>query len=657
MNKEQKNIVSDILLHRVREQKEQLETIEPRLLEYMIGLVIEPQFHNTYEQLCAVKFLRLLRTYEGDRDTLADVLYKYEGTWNKDGGMWRHVIGGVRHPGNEGPTFYRLQPFQVFVLASIFYLRGWFDTHNEAGSRPLRETEEERDGSIWDNRRLCTEFTLYCPRKVAKTQLSAFIQMWFFMCGDANAECYCCANASDQAKILFNRTKDLIHQMDSQERRIRFTASQVNWKPGQFRSASLTALSAGGKTKDGLFAQLCSADEYGSAGYVNGSSDMGKLVSVVESSMGARREPLSFITTTAGLVQTGPFVDKLEGIHNLLAREIEFDDGVPADYDSTLDRQAGLLLEPEEWQRDVEFLLTDRDVRRMINPMLGIIVQHSFYDDEIAKARMSQEKQNEVITKLFNVYQTATVTEWLKADDIRALQIDRKIDDCIDRDGWLVWAGLDFSKGDDLNGVSYLAYNLNTGEFFADMDSYMSEMAANDSPIRELLYKWSDAGWLHIVPGQTFDPSWPVNRIIELDSKGVNFVGFGYDPYNAKVVTNALGQWVFDIGLDPKQMIVPVRQNFASYNPAVNEFDYMVRRSSCDSEGRLVPDPMVHFSRNPLWPWEFSNCVLQESSDGMGNRKPVKRSSGSASCKVDNIQMLLSALMLYDQTENTITTA
>ena len=113
MNKEQKNIVSDILLHRVREQKEQLETIEPRLLEYMIGLVIEPQFHNTYEQLCAVKFLRLLRTYEGDRDTLADVLYKYEGTWNKDGGMWRHVIGSVRHPGNEGPTFYRLQPFQI----------------------------------------------------------------------------------------------------------------------------------------------------------------------------------------------------------------------------------------------------------------------------------------------------------------------------------------------------------------------------------------------------------------------------------------------------------------------------------------------------------------------------------------------------------------
>ena len=115
-------------------------------------------------------------------------------------------------------------------------------------------------GYIYDLRNLCTEFTLFTPRKTAKTQLSAFIQFWYFMSGDENAECYCCANAADQAKILFSRSSQLIHQMDVRERRIRFTASQVNWKQGQFRSASLTALSAGGKTKDGLFAQLCSAD-------------------------------------------------------------------------------------------------------------------------------------------------------------------------------------------------------------------------------------------------------------------------------------------------------------------------------------------------------------------------------------------------------------
>ena len=648
MTQEEKDRAVILLHNNFCRQYDEVAEIEPRLADYFLNLQDEPQYHNAYEILGAVKFLRMLSTYETDIETFRDVVYKYEGIWEQRDGVWHHIEGGLKHPGTTGPQYYRLQPFQVFVLASMFLLKVWINTEQRAGTRELLSTEEIRDGYIWDLRRLCTEFTLYTPRKTAKTQLSAFIQFWYFMSGDENAECYCCANASDQAKILFSRSRELIHQMDPREKRIRFTASQVNWKPGQFRTASLTALSAGGKTKDGLFAQLCSADEYGSAAYVNGASDMGKLVSVVESSMGPRREPMTFISTTAGIIQAGPFIDKLQGIKMLLEKELDPD----AEHTISEDRQACLLLEPDEWeQQDEELLLTSKDVRRKVNPMLGVIVQHSFYDDEIAKARQNPEKMNEVITKLLNVYKSGRVKDWLKPDDIRPLQCDRHIDDCIDSDGWLVFCGLDFSKGDDLNGVSYLAYNTRTGEFFADMDSYMSEKAVNESPIRELLLKWADKGYLHIVPGQTFDPSWPVNRIIELDEKGVNFMAFGYDPYNAKIVMNALGQWVFDIGLDPKQIIQPVRQNFATYNPAVAEFDYMVKRSKDDGCGHQIPDPMIRFSRNSLWPWEFGNVMLQESTDGMENLKPVKR---EANGKVDNIQMLLSALILYDAAESQI---
>jgi phage terminase large subunit-like protein len=649
MTQEEKQRAHGLLAERFDDQQLSVFRIEERLGLYYQDLTKEPDYHNAYEILGALKFLRLLNTYEQDIETFRDVIYKYEGIWEQRDGIWHHVEGGLKHPGTTGPRYYRLQPFQVFVLASMFLLKVWINTEAEVGSRGMMNTERPNpDGYIEDLRRLCTEFTLYTPRKTAKTQLSAFIQFWYFMSADENAECYCCANASDQAKILFARSSQLIHQMDPRERRIRFTASQVNWKPGQFRTASLTALSAGGKTKDGLFAQLCSADEFGSAAYVNGASDMGKLVSVVESSMGPRREPMTFISTTAGIIQAGPFIDKLQSIRLLLEKEADPN----AEHTVSEDRQACLLLEPDEWeQQDEELLLTSKAVRRKVNPMLGIIVQHSFYDDEIAKARQNPEKMNEVITKLLNVYKAGRVKDWLKPDDIRPLQCDRRIDDCIDIDGWLVFCGLDFSKGDDLNGVSYLAYNTRTGEFFADMDSYMSEKAVNESPIRELLLKWADKGYLHIVPGQTFDPSWPVNRIIELDDKGVNFMAFGYDPYNAKIVMNALGQWVFDIGLDPKQIIQPVRQNFATYNPAVAEFDYMVKRSKDDGCGHQIPDPMIHFSRNSLWPWEFGNVMLQESSDGMENLKPVKR---EANGKVDNIQMLLSALILYDAAESQI---
>lgn len=117
--------------------------IEPRLLDYIDGLIDEPQYHNAYEVLGAVKFMRLLRTYETDIETFRDVIYKYEGIWEKgDDGVWRHMEGGLRHPGTTGPTYYRLQGFQIFVLASMFLFKAWINTEAEAGTRELLPTEK-----------------------------------------------------------------------------------------------------------------------------------------------------------------------------------------------------------------------------------------------------------------------------------------------------------------------------------------------------------------------------------------------------------------------------------------------------------------------------------------------------------------------------------
>ena len=58
-------------------------------------------------------------------------------------------------------------------------------------------------------------------------------------------------------------------------------------------------------------------------------------------------------------------------------------------------------------------------------------------------------------------------------------------------------------------------------------------------------------------------------------------------------------------------------------------------------------EPWIRFSGNPMWPWLFQNVSLAVSVDGMENKKPVK-ANNTDSCKVDPIQALLSALMLYD---------
>ena len=636
MTPTEKQQALDMLKRQFTEQGKQVAAIELRLFDYYADLCAAPHYHNGNELLGALKLLRLLRTYVLDLDTLRDVIYKYEGTWRDNGGIWEHLEGGVRHPGTTGPTYYRLQPFQVFVLVAMFGLKAWINTEAEAGSRALLPTEQVRDGKIYDLRRLCTEFTDFTPRKTAKTQLSAFVQFWYFMSADENAECYCCANASDQAKILFTRTRDLIHQMDPKEKRIRFTASQVNWKPGQFRSASLTALSAGGKTKDGLFAQLCSADEFGSAAYVNGSSDMGKLVSVVESSMGPRREPMTFISTTAGIIQEGPFIDKLAGIKALLLTELD----PTYEHDLSNDRQMCLLLEPDEWEAaDEEILLTSKDVRRKINPMLGIIVQHSFYDDEIAKARQNPEKKIEVISKLFNVYQSGKVTSWIKGDRIRPLQIDRRITDCKWSEDWNVFVGMDFSGGDDLFAITYLAVRLNpeTGnkEFFADFDAWILEAALKESPNRLLFEKWIEQGHLHLMPGEVFYNEQAIDALIAKNQQEINMVLFGYDPAQSIDPINNLKAWLQSLGIEPKtilSMVVPVRQHALAQNPSILELETLIK----------APEQFIHFSNNPMWPWLFTNALTEKKND---LRRLTK---GKPQDKIDPVAALINCVYLFD---------
>jgi phage terminase large subunit-like protein len=651
MTKEDKLKAIEMLAEAYDNQWPTLNSIEPRLREYIYDVATFETAHNAYEVLGAVKFLRLLRTYEIDIETFRDVVWKYEGRWEKTAdGLWQHIEGGLRHPGTTGPTYYRLQPFQVFVLASMFLLKAWINTESEIGSRGIGPTEQAfPDGYIYDLRRLCTEFTDFTPRKTAKTQLSAFIQFWYFMSGDENAECYCCANASDQAKILFTRTSQLIRQMDPKERRIRFTASQVNWKPGQFRSASLTALSAGGKTKDGLFAQLCSADEYGSAAYVNGASDMGKLVSVVESSMGPRREPMTFISTTAGIIQAGPFIDKLRGIKQLLMTELDAD----YEHDLSTDRQMCLLLEPDEWeQQDEELLLTSKDVRRKVNPMLGVIVQHSFYDDEISKARQNPEKKNEVISKLLNVYHGGKTEEWIKPDVIRQWQdrlqreIDKgekyasRVDQCTADKGWVVFCGMDFSMGDDLYAHGYLCVNVQTGDLLADMDAWITQETLEKISIRPLYEQWIKDGWLHVCEGGVIDTEIPVKRIITLTESGVNIMRIGFDPYRSPDPVNMLKAWVHSLGLKPDVYVVPVSQTLATYNQPVEQLTAIIKH----------PNGLLRFSPNPLWPYCFG-CAVLEKDTRMENKKPIKRNPGSDACKVDPIQALLSAWICWNHVE------
>lgn len=640
-----------------------LEDIEPRLAEYYDHLCQHTgtdkgdpdDLHNGYELLCALRLLRLLQTYPFNREKIDQVLYMGEGEWRRDGqGYWQHVEGGLGQPGRHGPEVYRWEPFQVFMIVAMYGPMAWIGTETYEGDRRPTDTERVNPTTreIEDLRRLCTRFILYGPRKINKSGFAAITNVEDFMFGDYDAQVVCTANSQEQSKILFNKTKDLLQQLDPVTGRkfngkyLNYTATEVKFMAGKYRAAELIAIPAGGKMPDGKFASRSAEDEYGSAGYTNGRSDMGQTAAVIESSMGPRREPMTVITTTASLITSGPFMEMLEATHRLLLQELKYTTG-EATPTLAEDRHMCLLLEPDEWEaEDEDYLLTSKSIRRKINPMLGKIVQHSFYDTQAAESRMDETKKRETIAKLFNVYRSGRITKWIKGEEVARLQVDRRIDDCTKDQGWVVFTGLDFSLGGDWNGPGWLAARRHPSgrgtEFFADCDVWISEEEYNDSPLHPLYEQWVKGGWMHVSPGKTFQPELFVGRLDELIKKGVQFMFFGYDKYKSKVPINVLKSYLqATLGIqNPEPYVQVVSQLNSEFNgPTEDLYNIM-----------FAPVPFISYSNSPLWPFCFNNAMLE--IDNRENKRPVKANQ-SASCKIDPIQCIIMALDLYERYEGT----
>ena len=640
-----------------------LEDIEPRLAEYYDHLCQHTgtekgdpnDHHNGFELLCALRLLRLLQTYPLNREKIDQVLYMGEGEWRRDAqGYWQHVEGGLGQPGRHGPEVYRWEPFQVFMIVAMYGPMAWIGTETYEGDRRPTDTERVNPTTreIEDLRRLCTRFILFGPRKINKSGFAAITNVEDFMFGDYDAQVVCTANSQEQSKILFNKTKDLLQQLDPVTGRkfngkyLNYTATEVKFMAGKYRAAELIAIPAGGKMPDGKFASRLAEDEYGSAGYTNGRSDMGQTAAVIESSMGPRREPMTVITTTASLITSGPFMEMLEATHRLLLQELKYPTG-EATPTLAEDRQMCLLLEPDEWEaEDEDYLLTSKSIRRKINPMLGKIVQHSFYDTQAAESRMDETKKRETIAKLFNVYRSGRITKWIKGEEVARLQVERRIDDCTKDQGWVVFVGLDFSQGNDLHTASYLAARKHPSgrgtEFFADTNAWIKEDMLEQSSIRPLYEQWVKDRWLHVSPGKVFQPSLFIKRLDELFKQGVQFAAWGYDKYQSKDPINALKAYLQSVMKvpNPEPYVQVVSQLNSEFNAPTDDL----------YAAMFAPVPFISFSASPLWPWCFGNCALE--IDNRDNKRPVKANQ-SDSCKVDPIQALIMAMDLYTRFEGT----
>ena len=617
------------------------------------GEYIEDCLANVYELLGIRKSLRLLNTYRFNTKRARQWLLAQEGVWRCENGIWQHVQGGLAFDTPRGAKHVRLMPFQAWTtcMAMGFETDVCMDRKHD-GSELLPSEYVGEDGMVWDKRRLCNEIHFFITRKAGKTEYGVSLDFSeMAVMGDMNAQVTIVGNSKDSAVgIAYAKAKQYAYHVDPSStnklggRLLKVGASSMGFIAGCKRTASLAAFAAGGKPKDGWNSEWVHADEHGQAAYVNDHSDMENTVQVFVGSGGVRRERMLLHTTTAGLVTEGPYKDLLSKVQLMLTEEMAIPLGRA--WKTTEDKWFAFLCQLDPWNFDGTLdSLNHKHLWKRVNPALGITVQPTWYSERLHEAATKNEDvRKEVLTKDFNIWQSERVTRWIQADEIRPLQLPMRIEDCRAADGWIVFAGLDFTNiGDDLQAQTYLAVRSNpqTGrrEFFADLDAWVSQDTVEHSPIRNLLNHYESLGYLHIMPGNVISPNLPLDRCVSLRSEHqVNIIGWGYDAARAKDPINLIKDYLVTLGISPANLgnlIMPVSQKFFTTTGLIDELTYMVR---CE-------EPLIHFSQSPLWPWEFQNCMIIESSDGMENKKVVKSAQEN---KVDNVQALLNALYVFD---------
>ena len=631
---------------------DRLNKCDERLMIYIEDAISNNASHsNFYELLGIRKELRLLDSYDIDPERVKRSLRAIEGQWANG----RHVKGGLKFSTPRGSQHVRLMPFQAWLIFEIYAFKVDVSMEREYhDGDQLLPTEWVKDGEVWDTRRLTQEAHWFLTRKSGKTELGGavdFTEVCFL--GDVNGQALICTNSSEQSQIAYKAIREFAMQVDPTcsnrmgGKYFRMTRKGMNWQPGHPMKGEIKCMAAGKTSKDGLYASVVHADEHGQAGYVNGRSDMQAAVDTCYGSTGPRREKLLLHTTTAGRIKEGPYKTKIEQVEASLLNEMQYPLGQRIR--TSDDYWCAFLLQLDKWELTDDLTkLDDPELFKKVNRSIGTTVQPTYYRERLHEAATgTEDTKQEVLTKDFNMWQGVSVKDWIKAEQVRPLQREMRIDDCTKDKGWVIFTGLDFSQGDDLHTASWLAARKHPSgrgtEFFADFDAWIKESTLKQSSIRALYEQWIAHGWLHVSPGDIFQPSLFINRLDELIKKGCQFMYWGYDKYQSKDPINTLKAYLQSAwGIaNPDPYIQVVSQLNSEFNAPTDDL----------FAAMFAPQPFISFSHNPMWPWCFGNAALE--IDGRDNKRPVKRSQ-SDSCKVDPVQALIMALDLYERYEGTL---
>lgn len=478
----------------------------------------------------------------------------------------------LRHTKGEwGGLQLKLSPFQKFIVGSIF---GW--KWKATGLRRFRKAYNE------------------VARKNGKSTFSGPIALYMLTAdGEPGAEVYTAATKREQAGIVFGEAMNMLRALPA-EYMLRKIVSIYKHSIVVDKTASkMMALSSDAKTLDGLNPHCSIVDELHA-------HESRALWDILDTAMGARRQPLQFAITTAGYDRHSVCWQEREYSTRVLEGIVE-DDSLFA-YIATID------------EGDNPF---DENVWVKANPNLGTSIKKEYLRDQAKRAKEVTSFYNEFLRLHLNVW-TESETRWLPLEKWDVCNAPVALDSLKNRP---CFAGLDLSSTTDLS--SYVKVwppyeddqSWRVHARFWIPEENMRERIRRDRVPYDV---WARQGWIEPTPGDVIDHDF-IQAAIERDNEEYEIIDNGFDPFNATMIMSRLTA----SGVN----MVAFRQGFISMSPAVKQ-----------TETLILGRKLAH-GGNPVLRWMMTNVVME--MDPAGNIKPAKNKSNA---RIDGLVAMFIAI-------------
>lgn len=506
-------------------------------------------------------------------------------------------------------------------IAEGFFANCLEFTEGALARQPFDLSEPGREWERWlvrnlfgwkrtsDNLRRYRKVFIYIPRKNGKTTFTAALLTAFMWLDDEPAPQYfSVAMDKKQGSLVYQHVKRMIEAKPILEKACKIKASQGIICKGDL---VYEVLAGDYKGKHGLNPQLYTVDE------LHEQQDS-EYISVLETAMGAREQPVQLYLTTADYDRPSPCNEMLKYAEKVAQGEIKDHLFLPMIFQAVADPN-----DADWWTRE--------ETWKAANPGYGHSLRPDWMRSMCREAKGSPRKENDFKRLLLN-YRTKPLSTWLKLsawDNCHTYDISRltRSSRC--------FGGLDLANTTDI--AAFVLLFPDNGNLLLPT-FWIPEDCIDESPNRVLYRKWVDSGDLDTTPGNVIDYAY-IRQCINDAAGQYNLIDVGFDPYNATQLAIELAE---EDGIET----IKVPQGFSHMNEPSRRFEDLV-----------IQGTIAH-NDNPVMRWMAANVHIKTNSqDHIMPAKPStgrgkRKRSDMGNHKVDGIiaaVMALSRAMFSDE--------